>query len=157
MDAYITAPVSATAATSPQRMIPLPTGPRMLPAHQSTLSRLNSPDEPWVSIAWFVIPGINAGDDNLRTDPRPENGWASQPLAREIRIGTEWLPLNSHVIIERGLERGILALEYFDGGSLIWATLDWNEYTQPPELALSCSGGVTDASRFAQLAEKETP
>lgn len=157
MNVYVTAPVSPTAATSPQRRIELPGGPRTLPAHQITLPRLNTRDAPRLSIAWFVIPGPAATVDNLQTDPRPEGGWSSGPLARAIRIGGEWVPLNSHVVIDFGLQRRILALEYFDGGSVIWATPDWQSYQPLPEGAVTCTGGIPDVAPFLRHADEETP
>lgn len=137
-NAYIIAPVSDTLGTSPEREIKLPDRTVVLPAHQAAATAMNAPGEPVLGVGWFVIAGENATEENLRTDPRPENGWASAPLAREIRMGTEWVPLNNHVIIEYGLDRGILDLEYFDSGAMFWATLDWENHSYQPEMTIIC-------------------
>jgi hypothetical protein len=120
MPVYITAPVSASAGTSPERLVALPRGEVVLPPHQDTLVTMASANEPLLAIGYFVEIGPAGDEHTVRTQPQPENAWPSAPLASAIRIGTEWVPLNNHIVIEYGVKTGLLQLEFFDVGGLMW-------------------------------------
>jgi hypothetical protein len=124
---YITAPVSATAGAAPTRNVKRPDGRMVvLPPHQDTLAELNSAAAPKLGIGYFVEIGPKGNASNVRVQEQPQNSWPSAPLAHEILIGSEWVRLNSHVTIEYGLRTGVLQLEYFDVGGLMWG-----EYFEP--------------------------
>lgn len=123
---YLTAPTSEGNYTAPSAMIPTPQGRRWLPPHEDTLARFVTEEERADALGYFIIAGPRATPERVRvtTDPnQPDTSlYASgAPLAREIKVGEQWLPLNSHVVIEYGLRNGLLAAKYFDYGGLMWA------------------------------------
>lgn len=120
MRVYVTAPVSDTAGTAPMKTVPLPDGEVVLPPHQNTLTSMASEMDPLLAIGYFVEIGPKGTESNVRIQRQPENAWPSRPLASEIRIGTDWVRLNNHVVIEYGLKKGLLQLEFFDVGGLMW-------------------------------------
>ncbi|MCC7411461.1 MAG: hypothetical protein IT495_07510 [Gammaproteobacteria bacterium] len=119
---YVHAPVSATAGAAPMKTVRHPVSGEMvaLPPHQDTIEALNSATAPKLAIGYFVLRGPKAADDDVRVQAQPERSWPSSPLIAEIRIGSEWVKVNNHVVIEYGLKSGLLALEYFDIGGMMW-------------------------------------
>lgn len=125
---YLTGPVEKTAGTAPDRIIPTPDGPKALPPHQDTITRLVREDEPYDALAFFVIPGPKADSGNTKVQPDPGNSVPGAPLVEEIRIGPAWVKLNSHVVIEYGIKAGLLAAKPFPidiggYGGLMWHTM----------------------------------
>lgn len=138
MRVYIVAPASPGMGASPAQNVVVRGRRVVLPEHQAVLRQLSSPDEHRIAVGYFVSRGPRANPRTVRWQEQPDQAWPAAPLVSAIRIGTEWVPLTSHVAIEYGLARGLLALEYFDAGDEQWATLDWDEYLYRPELTASC-------------------
>lgn len=145
MPVYITAPISASAGTSPRRTVSLPRGEVVLPPHQDTLVTMPPDDDPVLAVGYFVEVGPAGSEDTVQSQEQPENAWPSRPLASAIRIGTEWVKLNNHIVIEYGLKMGLLQLEFFDVGGLMSARhfsgdsgpgvrIAQCAYAQPPQL-----------------------
>lgn len=122
---YVVAPVSASAGSAAMKQVSHPrTGESVaLPPHQDTLSALNSMGKPRLGIGYFVIRGPKGSAETVRTQPQPEKSWPSSPLVSHILIGPEWVGLNNHLVVEYGLATGVLALEYFDVGGMMWGEL----------------------------------
>lgn len=124
---YVTAPTSKDETFhAPQRWIPTPQGRKYLPPHEDTLTRFVTESAPADALGYFVIAGPKASPDRVQVsaDPRvsdPASYLPGGPLARAIKVGEQWLPLNNHVVIEYGLRTGLLATRYFDYGGLMWA------------------------------------
>lgn len=116
---YVTGATRTVAASAPEMSVPTPNGPRVLPAHDDVLTRMIPSKRPADSIGYFVVPGPKADASTVRTQPDPQNSWPGAPLVREIFVGTDWVRLTNHAIIEYGLAMGWLALEYFDYGGLV--------------------------------------
>ena len=135
---YVVAPVSASAGAAAMKQVPHPrTGEIVaLPPHQDTLSALNSAGKPRLGVGYFVIRGPRGSDDTVRVQPQPEKSWPSASLASHILIGSEWVGLNNHLVVEYGLVTGLLALEFFDVGGMMWG-----EFLDPESQKL----GVVDA------------
>ena len=129
MGVYVVAPMSDTAGFSPQRP-----GPRGIPTHMTVISDLNHPQRPGVSHGYLVQVGPKASERTVKSLPLTGEGVSLAPLASHIRVGTDWLPLDSHVIIEHGLREGLLKLQHLGSGTLIWGTTDWDDYApmDPP-------------------------
>lgn len=143
---YITAPRSAESPHSAERAVTLADGRKVvIPAHQATLSRFMPKGQPAETIAWFVLPGPNADADTVRTAPRAEGSLNEAPLAEAIRIGAEWARLDSHLAVQYGLKTGLLRLQFFDRGSLMWAEFDRPE--------VSCAGDCSQISSLPPLPE----
>lgn len=102
---------------------------RVLPAHQITLTRMSS-ERPTKTLGYWVIPGPLATPETVRVQANPERSLLDAPLATALRIGNEWLPLDSHVVIEYGIATGQLALRYFSQGGSMTAT--WMQPTPQP-------------------------
>lgn len=118
---YVHAPVSATAGAAPMKSVTRPDGSVVaLPPHQDTLAALNAAGAPRLGIGYFVLRGPKGTDETVRTQAQPTNSWPSSPLVSEIRIGPEWVKVNSHVVVEYGLTAGLLKLEFFDVGGRMW-------------------------------------
>jgi hypothetical protein len=120
---YLTAPVDESAGFAAEHVIPVPGGDRILPAHQDTVAAMHGSDRPADAIGVFVVAGPAATPDTVRvgTISDPARSVAGGALAREIRVGTGWVRLNSHVAIEYGVSTGLLALRPFEYGGLMWA------------------------------------
>lgn len=124
---YVHAPVSATAGAAPMKTVTRPDGQQVtLPPHQDTLEAMHSAAAPRLGVGYFVIGGPKATDANTRVQPQPEKSWPRSPLVAEIRIGPEWVKVNSHVVIEHGIQTGLLELQFFDVGGMMWG-----EYMDP--------------------------
>jgi len=125
---YITTPVSDTLGHSPEVPEVRPHDGKhvTLPAHQDTLSRLPDPGKPARAVAYFVLPGPKATEDTVESGKQPANSWADGPLVRKIKMGEEWMLLNNHIVIEYGLAKGLLRLQYFDigGSGMMYKPLD---------------------------------
>lgn len=132
MRVYVHAPVSAAAGAAPTRQVPRPDGKVVtLPPHQDTLESLNAPDSPRLGVGYFVLRGPKGNDQNVRVQPQPEQSWPRSPLVSEIRIGPEWVKVNSHAVIEYGLRSGLLDLQFFDVGGMMYG-----QFMDPPTPAL---------------------
>ncbi len=137
---YITAPITEGSPFSHERPVKTYDGRDVtIPSHQGTLTRMPPSDKPARGIGYFVLPGPAASPDTVRAAERPKNSWASGPLAREILIGSEWTPLNSHYAVQYGLRTGLLKLEFFDGSALMWA-----EFSDPAVRCDATCGQVAD-------------
>ncbi len=147
---YVTAPVTEGSPFSPERPLRTPEGRDVtLPAHQSTLTRMPPSDKPARGIGYFVLPGPAASPDTVRTAEQPAKSWPNGPLAREILIGSEWTPLNSHYAVQYGLRTGLLKLEYFDGRALMWT-----EFSDPAVRCDATCGQVADLPALPAGASK---
>lgn len=124
---YIAAPTSSDEAYhAPAVMIATPAGRRYLPPHEDTLTRFVGEADKADALGYFVVAGPKATRERVRVaiDPRVKDTrtyLSGGPLARAIKIGEQWLPLNNHLVIEYGLRAGLLSLRWFDYGGLMWA------------------------------------
>lgn len=122
---YLVGPVDDTSPAAPAREnIPTPQGPRNLPAHQQTHDLLATPDQPHDAIGTFVVPGPEATPETVHTREAPANSVVGAPLAYEILVGDVWTKLNNHVVIQYGLDGGLLELVPFEYGGLMWQSFD---------------------------------
>lgn len=121
MPVYVTAPVTPTSGSSPERTVVRPDGEVFLPAHQDIMTTMADPESPILAIGYFVEIGPKGTPETVRTLDQPDDAWPSKPLASHIRMGTEWIGLNNHLVIEYGLRMGLLQAEFFDVGGLMWA------------------------------------
>jgi len=120
---YITGPVRDDKAFTPEtNTIPTPDGPRTLPPHDDTLTRLPPPDERPDGEGLFVAPGPNASPATVKARDAPKDSIVGAPLAYAIQVGGQWLPLNNHVVIEYGLRRGLLKTVSFGYGGSMWSS-----------------------------------
>jgi len=118
---YVHAPVSATAGSAPLKTVQRADGREViLPPHQDTLSEMGSAVDPKLAIGYFVEIGARGDASTVRIQEQPAGSWPNRPLASHIRIGAEWIPVNNHAVIAHGLRAGLLELELFDIGDLMW-------------------------------------
>lgn len=116
---YVTGATRTGAPGAPEMTVPTPQGPRVLPAHDDVITRMVPAKQPADAIAYFVVPGPKADESNVRSQADSANSWPGAPLVREIFVGTDWVKLTNHAIVEYGLAMGWLTLEYFDYGGLV--------------------------------------
>jgi hypothetical protein len=116
---YVTGATRTGAPSVPEMTVPTPNGPRVLPAHDDVLTRMVPAKTPADSIGYFVVRGPKADESTVRAQADPPNSWPGAPLAREIFVGTDWVRLTNHAIIEYGVAMGWLTLKYFDYGGLV--------------------------------------
>ncbi len=126
---YMTAPMGSGVDATPDRILPTPQGPRLLPAMQHTLGAIASESQPRDGMGYFVIKG-DKGDANTvkvnefskLVEQAPGGSLSGAPLAYEIKIGPAWVKLNSHVVIEYGVRAGLLKLAPFSYSGRMWVT-----------------------------------
>lgn len=153
--AYIVGVVDTVIGASPHQRLTTADGAILtMPAHQTVLSCLASPDAPTLGIAYSVVPGRAANDRNLRADAAPEHSLVGAPLATHLRIGPAWVPLTSHTVIEAGLRMDVLRLKFFGANPVSWATPDWSENYRYLAEAPTCDGR-TRAHRAHLVAEAQ--
>jgi plastocyanin len=140
MRTYLTAPVDPAAPSSPVREVPTADGPRTMPSHQNTTDAHPGP-EPRSAYGFFVVRGPKGSAETVRLADPVENSIPADPMASAIRIGGQWLGLNNHLVIEHGVELGLLALvplEY--GGQMRTA------FPDGLQLSVETSGSTTISS-----------
>lgn len=126
---YLIGPTEG-AEVNNQFEIPTAEGPKILPLHQRTQASLIPADAPADNIGYFVIPGPNATEENVKVRQMPENSIVGAPLAYEINIGGLWVELTSHQAIAYAVETGLLELFYSDDPALAYGGLLWNNYPE---------------------------
>ncbi len=124
---YLTAPMGGGVDATPDRMIPTPQGPRLLPALQHTLGALAPESQPRDGMGYFVLKGDKGDATNVKVNEfskevaqTPSSSLSGAPLAYEIKIGPTWVQLNSHVVIEYGVRTGLLKLVPFMYSGRMW-------------------------------------
>ncbi|MDX6742415.1 hypothetical protein [Actinocorallia sp. A-T 12471] len=115
---YITGTVEHQALSSPVRQVPTADGVKTLISHQNTTD-IHPGDMPHNSFGFFVLRGPKGDDGNVRVDPCPPDSIPADPLAHQIRIGDAWVRLNHHLVIEYGVETGLLRLEPLEFGGIM--------------------------------------
>lgn len=113
-DIYLVGNIGST-PFEPERAIP--NGP-VIPGH----------DDVWpvytVTIydgfGYWVVPGLSASTDTVRTRPQPVDSLAGAPLAYQIRLGQDWLNLNDATVIKDGVQTGQLRLVDVGYGGAGW-------------------------------------
>jgi len=136
MAVYLIGPINETSPFGPPREFDTKSGKKTLPPHMDVLTEMTTPSNKKDAIGYFVVPGPKANEDNVHARERPANGLPTGGLAYEILVGSEWVPLTSHAIIEYGIARGLLKTEYFDYGGLQWAA--WPD-DAPAGFAVDCT------------------
>jgi len=119
---YLTAPIDAAVAWTPELWIETPQGRKLLPAHQDTLSGCAMDSAGVETTGYFVVAASKAGADEVRVGSLSSinDAVSGAPLASALKVGTAWVPLNSHLVIEYGLATGQLELRRFmDGGKVL--------------------------------------
>lgn len=107
---YITAPTFSDAAFA-ATTIQIDGQRRVFPAHDVVVDQFISDHAAAPAMTFFVVPGAKATADTVRSVVNTSDSIPAGPLAREIFVGTDWVRLNSHVIVEYGVAMGWLALE----------------------------------------------
>lgn len=106
---YVTAPTFAE-ATFAAATIEIDGQRRVVPAHDLVIDQFVSQNAATPALTFFVVPGAKATPDTVRFVEGPSDSLPGRPLVREIFVGTDWVRLTSHVIIEYGVAMGWLAL-----------------------------------------------
>lgn len=92
----------------------------VIPAHDDTFSARPSRAAPGDTRGLWVVAGGNATPDTVKLRPMPAASLAGAPLAWAVRLDGDWHPLTDHRVVERGLEAGLLRLEFSNWGGLAW-------------------------------------
>ena len=69
---------------------------------------------------YWVVPGLMASSDTVRTRPQPVGSLADAPLAYQIRLGQDWVDLNNVTTILDGVGIGQLRLVELGFGGAGW-------------------------------------
>lgn len=69
---------------------------------------------------YWVVPGLMASTDTVRTRPQPVGSLAGAPLAYQIRLGQDWVDLNNADTILYGVQVGQLRLVELGFGGAGW-------------------------------------
>ncbi|WP_336213211.1 cupredoxin domain-containing protein [Nonomuraea sp. LPB2021202275-12-8] len=143
---YLTGTVEHQALSSPVRQVPTADGVKTLIPHQNTTD-IHPGGRPHNSFGFFVVRGRLGNDGNVRTDACPPDSIPADPLAHQIRIGEHWVRLNHHLVIEYGVEAGLLRLEPLEFGGIMTAS-----FPDPTQLAIDCDAtGVVPLGDMARL------
>lgn len=145
---FVTGPTSTATPLQPVITVPTPDGPKVLPRHEDVVTRMVPGSSPAEAIAYFVVVGPDGNDSNTRWQADPANSWPGAPLAQEIFVGTDWVKLNNHAVIEYGLAMGWLALRPFMYGGLITT-----RYVDP-EVAVSIEVKIQPSAALPAMKEQ---
>ncbi len=99
----------------PERAIP--NGP-VIPNHDNVWSEYTATI--YDGFGYWVVPGLTASTDTVRTRPQPVNSLAGAPLAYQIRLGQDWVNLNDATVIKGGVQTGQLRLVDVGYGGAGW-------------------------------------
>lgn len=113
-DIYLVGNIGSTPFV-PERAIP--NGP-VIPGHDNVWSVYTATI--YNAFGYWVVPGLTASTDTVRTRPQPVDSLADAPLAYQIRLGQDWVNLNDATVIKDGVQTGQLRLVDIGFGGAGW-------------------------------------